>query len=286
MKKVGYVICLSAFMSIAAIDNSYSQEQDSGYNPNSVYPVHESYKMFEKSLWRRMDLKEKQNKPFYSRNGELSTIIIEAVRSGLLIPYKNDSVKTRMSKADFLNELKPPEEGGELTEEEIAMGFGAEEEDNAFGDAFGDEEEEVVVSEYPGREFSIIEIREDMFFDRNRSRMYYDIQALTLYLPSDPNDPSRTLEEPLASFRYKDLVEVFRSMPKEAVWYNVKNSAEHRNFAEAFELRLFSSNLIKFANPEDERIMEIYDKSRRDGILASQKLEHDMVEFENELWEF
>jgi hypothetical protein len=49
---------------------------------------------------------------------------------------------------------------------------------------------------------------------------------------------------------------------------------------------LFSSNLIKFANPDDERIMEIYDKSRRDGILASQKLEHDMVEFENELWEF
>ena len=288
MKKIGYVICLCAFLSLAGSGSSYGQEQDSGYNPNSVYPVHESYQMFKKTLWRRMDMKEKQNKPFYSRNGELSTIIIDAVKSGLLIPYTNDSVTTRMSKADFLNELKPPEEGGQLTEEEIAMGFGAaQEEDDPFADAFGDVEEEAVVAvEYPGREFSIVEIKEDMFFDRRRSRMYYDIQALTLYLPSDPNDPSRTLEVPLASFRYKDLVEVFRSMPKEAVWYNVQNSADHRNFAEAFELRLFSSNLIKFANPDDERIMEIYDKSRRQGILAAKQLEYDMIEFENELWEF
>jgi hypothetical protein len=271
MKKIGYVICLCVFLTLVGGKSSSAQEQDSGYNPNSVYPVHESYQMYKKTLWRRMDLKEKQNKPFYSRNGELSTIIIDAVRTGLLIPYSNDSVTTRMSKADFLNELKPPEEGGELTEDEIAMGFGAAQDaDDPFADAFGDVEEETnVVVEYPGREFSILEIKEDMFFDRNRSRMYYDIQALTLFLPSDPNDPSRTLEEPLASFKY-----------------NVRNSAEHRNFAEAFELRLFSSNLIKFANPDDERIMEIYDKSRRDGILASQKLEHDMVEFENELWEF
>ncbi|MDP4680509.1 MAG: gliding motility protein GldN [Cyclobacteriaceae bacterium] len=286
MKKISYVVFLCAFLSMTSFEVSYSQEQDSGYNPNSLYPIHESYQMFKKSLWRRMDLKEKQNKPFYSRNGDLSAIIINAVKSGLLIPYKNDSVSTRMSKADFLNELKPPEEGGELTEEEKSMGFGEVDQNDPFADAFAAEEELAVVAEYPGREFSILEIREDMFFDRNRSRMYYDIQAITIFLPSDPNDPSRSLETPLASFRYKDLVEVFRSMPKEAVWYNVMNSAEHRNFAEAFELRLFSSNLIKFANPEDERISEIYDKSRRDGILASQKLEHDMVEFENELWEF
>ena len=61
--------------------------------------------------------------------------------------------------------------------------------------------------------------------------------------------------------------------------------AEHRNFADAFNLRLFSANLTKFANTKDESIVEIY-QSRKKGMYASQKIEHDMLEFENELWEF
>ncbi|MFY0653332.1 MAG: gliding motility protein GldN [Cyclobacteriaceae bacterium] len=281
MRKFGYVICLCAFLGFGSMGVSQAQEKDPGYNPNSVYPVHESYMMFKKTLWRQMDLKEKQNKPFFSRNGELPTIIINAVKQGLLFPYTNDSVTTRMNIETFLENLKYPEEGGGLTEEEIAMGFG-EEEDDGFGDE--EEEEEAVSDEFATADFSLVEIREDMFFDRNRSRMYYDIQAITLLLPADKN-PALFIK-PLASFRYKDLVELFKSMPKEAVWYNVQNAAEHRNFAEAFDLRLFASNLIKYANPEDNRIVDIYNKSRRDGILASQKLEHDMLEFENELWEF
>jgi len=284
MKKFCYVIGLSAFMLISSIGVSYSQEVDPGYNPHSVYPIHESYMMFKKTLWRRMDLKEPQNRPFYSRNGELSTVIIKAVKAGLLFPYTNDSVTTRMSKETFLENLKYPQEETGLTEEEIAMGFG-QEEDSGFG-SFGDEEEvvEEVSDEFATADFSIVEIKEDMFFDRNRSRMYYDIQAVTLLLPADKNPA--LFEKPLASFRYKDLVEVFRSMPREAIWYNVQNASEHRNFSEAFDLRLFSSNLIKFANPKDNRIVDIYNKSRRDGILASQKIEHEMLEFENELWEF
>ena len=36
----------------------------------------------------------------------------------------------------------------------------------------------------------------------------------------------------------------------------------------------------------DDRIVDIYTKSRREGILASQRLEYELVDFENELWEF
>ena len=87
MKKFGYVLCLSFFLSVGI---SYAQEQGSGFNPNSVYPVHESYVMYKKTLWRRMDLREKQNAPFYSTNGELPTIIINAVKAGLLFPADKD----------------------------------------------------------------------------------------------------------------------------------------------------------------------------------------------------
>jgi hypothetical protein len=75
-------------------------------------------------------------------------------------------------------------------------------------------------------------------------------------------------------------------MPEQAVWYNAQNMAEHRNFADAFNLRLFSAHIIKFANPKDQRISEIYNKSDREGILSSLRVEYDLVDFENELWEY
>ncbi|PIB37292.1 hypothetical protein BFP72_18690 [Reichenbachiella sp. 5M10] len=290
MKKLCYVLSLFVFILASNVESVKAQENEAmGYNPDAVRPVHESYKMFKKTIWRRMDMKEKQNAPFFSRNGELSTIVIEAVKAGLLFPYTNDSVNTRMSKETFLENLKLEEEGGGLTEEEIAMGFGADSDDDFFGGGFdeegGEEEEEIMAAnEFSPRDFSIVEIKEEMYFDRMRSRMYFDMLAVTIFLPADKNPAM--FEKPLASFKYKDLTALFRSMPDEAIWYNVQNTAEHKNMADAFDLRLFSSNLTKFSNPGDDRIVDIYNKTRRDGIIASQQIEYELVDFENELWEF
>ncbi|MCV9388669.1 type IX secretion system ring protein PorN/GldN [Reichenbachiella ulvae] len=288
MKKFCYVLSLIVLVMASTSGVVMAQETPSGYNPDAIRPVHESYKMFKKTIWRRIDLEEKQNQPFFSRNGELSTIVIEAVKAGLLFPYTNDSVNTRMSKETFLENLKLEEAGGGLTEEEIAMGFGAESDDDFFGGGFEEEstqEEEVeAVNEYATRDFSIVEIKEEMYFDRVRSRMYFDLLAVTIFLPADKNPAM--FEKPLASFKYKDLTALFRSMPGEAIWYNAQNTAEHKNMADAFDLRLFSSNITKFSNPADERVVDIYNKTRRHGIIASQQIEYDLVDFENELWEF
>lgn len=288
MKKFCYVLSLIVFVLVSA-EGVQAQESDTrGYNPDAIRPVHESYKMFKKTIWRRIDLEEKQNAPFFSRNGELPTIVIDAVKAGLLFPYTNDSVNTRMSKETFLENLKLEEEGGGLTEEELAMGFGADSDDDFFGGGFeegGAEEEEVEqVNEYASRDFSIVEIKEEMYFDRVRSRMYFDVLAVTIFLPADKNPAM--FEKPLASFKYKDLCELFRSMPDDAIWYNAQNTAEHKNMADAFDLRLFSSNITKFSNPKDDRVVDIYNKTRRAGIIASQQIEYDLVDFENELWEF
>ena len=287
MSKLCYVLGLLLVLSVCT-DGLAQEQVTTGYNPNSINPIHESKKMFKKILWWRMDLKEKQNLPFFSRDGEISKLIIEAVKADLLIPYVDDSLNKRMSKEVFLENLKIPDEGGDaFTPEEIAAGFGQqqEEEDPFGGFPGGGETEEIAISdEFPVRDFSIMEIKEEMYFDRIRSRMYHDIQAFTLILPADKNPA--LFEKPLASFKYKDLIELFEKMPEKAIWYNTQNFAETKNFADAFALRLFSANLIKFANPQDQRIVEIYDQSRKAGLVASQQLEYELIEFENELWEY
>lgn len=296
MKKLSYVIlfCILGTLGLSP-NSSYAQEiASTGYNPNSLYPIHESHIMFKKTLWRRMDLKEKQNRPFFAFNNEITKIIIEGVKAGVLPIYANDSLTTRMTKEQFLENLKLPETGGGLTEEEKALGF--TDQDSGWGDdsGWGTDDSSTAsadaavqddsFNEFLPSQVSILEIKEDMIFDKKRSVMLYDIQSIQLIIPA--NEFETGLYRPVGVFRYKDLVELFRSIPEEAIWFNPQNSAQHRSLADAFELRLFSARITKVSNPQNLEITDIYSSSQREGLIKSIQIEQELVEFEHNLWEF
>jgi hypothetical protein len=276
---------------LTIISSSFAQERDEfGYNPNSLRPIHNDDQLFKKTLWYLIDLKEKQNKPFFAKNMQITKVIIDAVKAGILRPYNTDSLQTRMSFDQFTQNLTIP--GGEagLSEEEKAMGFG--ESDDGWGDdPFGGGGKEgeggkdataAASNEYFPQDFTLLQLREDLIFDKKRSRMYHDIQAITIILPADKNPTG--VEKPLASFSYKELVEnVFRDNPN-AIWYNNQNPKEHRNLEEAFELRLFAAHLVKYANSDDNFIEDIYG-SGKSYIVTSVQYEHGLVEYESDFWE-
>ena len=288
MSKLNKIFVLFILLSLASVDESYSQaEVSDGYNPLSLRQVHESYLLWKKTLWRRVDLGEKQNKPFFARNRELSKLIIEGVERGVLIPYLNDSVNDDnvMSREEFLQRITQDE--GEEEDEFTDVAF----EDDPFAtlddDPFATEEEVVTGPQFiPKREFNIIEIREDLYFDRIHSRIYFDIQAISLYLPGDSFFNLGGFEKPIASFRFIDLYNLFKSMPKEAIWFNETNIAQHKNLGDAFLLRLFKGLIVKIANADDIRVSELYANSRKDGIMASVQVEQDLMEWEANLWEY
>ena len=290
MGKLYKIFVLFVLLSISSVDNTYAQaEVSNGYNPLSLRQVHESYLMWKRTLWRRVDLKEKQNKPFFAMNRELSKIIISAVERGVLIPYRSDSVNdvNVMSRDDFLINIQ--QENLDAGDDFEDGGF----EDDPFAaaiedDPFAADEEEVETGPIfiPNREFSIFEIKEDLYFDRIHSRIYFDIQSISMYLPSDSFYNLTGVEKPVASFRFIDLYNLFKSMPKEAIWFNDSNIAQHKNLGDAFLLRLFKGIIVKIANADDVRVSELYAKSRKDGIMASFKVEQDLMEWEANLWEY
>ena len=290
MGKLYKIFVLFVLLSISSADNTYSQaEVSNGYNPLSLRQVHESYLMWKRTLWRRVDLKEKQNKPFFAMNRELSKIIISAVERGVLIPYRSDSVNdvNVMSRDDFLINIQ--QENLDAEDDFEDGGF----EDDPFAaaiedDPFATDEEEVETGPIfiPNREFSIFEIKEDLYFDRIHSRIYFDIQSISMYLPGDSFYNLTGVEKPVASFRFIDLYNLFKSMPKEAIWFNDSNIAQHKNLGDAFLLRLFKGIIVKVANADDVRVSELYAKSRKDGIMASFKVEQDLMEWEANLWEY
>lgn len=288
MKKFVCVLVMVVVAFVVEKPEALAQETASGYNENSVRPVHKDYMMYKRRVWRRMDLREKQNKPFFAYNNEVTRILIDAVKDGRLYAYKNDSLKERMSKEEFLENLLTPDSEIGLTEDEQAMGFG-EETDNGWGtqdDAWGEtEDQQQMVNYFFPNEVSLMNIVEDVFFDRIRSRQYYDIQAIELVLPADKIPTG--LERKVATFKYIDVERLFRSMPEEAIWFNPQNGAQHRNLADAFQLRLFNARITKVENPDNLQIVDIQGNGDlKRGLYASQEMEYKLMEYEHDLWEY
>ena len=250
-----------------------------GYNKYSVRPVHESDIMFKKTILRAVDLREKQNKPLFSKNKEITKMLIEAVERGDLKPFATDSLEEgrMLTIEEFKENMKIPSDQAELTEDEKAIMLANG--DSSFLQGAGG------VNYYFPRDLYQMQLKEDLIFDKQRSRMYYDVHAITFLVPSDHPANIKGIEIPIASFIYRDVVSVLRDNPN-AVWYNPQNDAQHKSIADAFELRLFSSYIIKVSNPDDAYLVDIYGGDQLKGIMSSQWAAFELLEFEHNLWEF
>ena len=277
----------SLFVTSFSTAQEYGNYANDGYNHNSVRPVHESHIMYQKSLWHRVSLKEKQNRPFFATDNEITKVIIDAVKLGIIRPYQNDSLKTRMGQDEFLANLKIPTDEVEYNgvEADIFQQQQAWDEDWTTGTNGWDTENEtgVEAQEFYPKQLYILEIKTNVFFDKNRGRMINDIQAISIILPAEMN-PVTGLEKTIATFSYKELAQnLFRDNPT-AIYYNERNSQAHRNLEEAFDLMLASGRLIKYNNAKNDHIVDIYD-DEREALLAAQNYTAKMIEYESNLWE-
>lgn len=278
MKKFSVLLITVVTLSVGL---GWAQETDPGINPNSVYPIHSLNQMYKMTVWRRMDLKEKQNLPFFSTNNEITKIILEAVSQGILQPYEDDSLNKRMSKETFYEKLKLPKEEDDFGAGGDDFGGGGWG-DSGWGDN-GGEQAGPVDEFYSHKDLTLVNIKEDMIFDKIRSRLYYDIQSIELILPASV--VATGLEKQVAAFKYKDLEQLFRNMPDRAIWYNRYNNAQHRNMSDAFLLRLFSARIFKVANPRDEQIIDVY-LDPKAALIKAQQMEQELIEYEDNLWEY
>ncbi len=268
---------------------------------NSVRPIPEEDIFYMTRLWRRMDLNEKMNRPFFSAGNEISKYLIDWVNAGVLKAYKNDSLRTEISIEDFKENLKIDIDNidGQLSAAEMAAGFGGSEtssgvddgwgtvptgqpEKPASNDGFSSSPIAASTDEYffP-KDLTILEIKEDAVIDKKRSRLYFDIQTVTLIVPASKTRAG--FDKPVASFRYKDIYNLMKAN-KNCVWYNSQNEMQHKNMSTAFDLRLFDARIIKKGNAEDKFLTDIY-RGEQEGLMMSQLIENQLIELEDTMWE-
>lgn len=293
-----------AEVSGAEVDASFREELEEQYNPNSLDPIAKYEQHYKLRVWRTIDLLEKQNKGFFSSNGEITKLIVDAVKSGEITDiYMSDSLTTKISKEEFLGRLVAAQAAlydqwdpnrdwytDEITSyngrnyQALRDNRGANPETSADDWAATSAGKAV---EYLPRDMNILRLMEDVIFDRRRSRLYYDVQAVQIIVPGSKTTTS--VDEYLGWFKYKDLEKVFRNHPQKAVWFNRLNTAQNKNFADAILLRLFHGGIWKIENPDDETIFDTYranGRPYREAVWATEWAEMMLMEKEHNLWEF
>jgi len=353
----GKTIAWSLLTLSVASTAAFAQEKvDSTVNQFSSRPISDEDIMMKRTLWRRVDLKEKQNISMFSKNNEITRYLLDAAKAGLIDAYSNDSCTVKLTSEELHKRVLIPNQVAGLSAEEIAAGFGtpaaaapgaaddgwgnkpkaepAKQANTTTDDGWGNtkkdtKKEEAVVDdgwgppkkktskkkgaktevvkevapvvepapvdnfgtqalaateeEYFPDQLTILEIKEDWTFDKKRSRLYNDIQTMSIVLPSDQT--ATGLELPVASFRYKDVERLFRSDPKKYIWYNTHNTAQNKNLADAFDLRLFYGRITKFSNANDRAFLDIYGGDK-EALIKSLNYEQELMELEHGLWEY
>ncbi len=244
----------------------------------SVRPVHNSDVMYKKTITRALDLREKQNMPLYSRNMEMTALLIDAISKGTIKAYENDSLQKQLTLDEFSTKL--------LTPDAITMmKMDTNELILEHGDEWKAVRDGMLSERFTARDLYQLELKENVLFDKQRSRMYYDIQSITLYIPAEHPKNEKGIQLAVASFSYKEIVEnLFKDNPK-ALWFNTQNDREHKNLADAFDLRLFSSYIVKVSNGNDAYLSDLYNDQQK-GIMAASWAAQELMEYEHNLWEF
>lgn len=212
------------------------------YSPHATRPLARAYVLYARKVWREIYLNEKQNSPYSMRGKEISKVIVDGAKNGLLVPYKNDTLEEIMPQAQFLKNLQIPGEDTPNTAHEF----------------------------FPN-EISTLRLVEHVIFNKITARQEYDIESIQLIVPGR-NNPPTYLDHTIATFKYKDLIDYFNKLPFELVcWYNTANAAENLTWVDAFALRRFGSRIVKVDNVDDATVDE-QTPGDSNGLIASQKL--------------
>jgi gliding motility associated protien GldN len=298
LKRVVLVALLGSPFAVLA------QPEEVQYNPNSLDPIARYEQHYKLRVWRTIDLREKQNKGFFARNGEITKLIMEAAKSGEIAEiFASDSLKGKLTKEAFLDKLvfqqgetlpawdpattyylnDPVSYNGRNYESQIDNNTGLNPSTVKNGEWTVSTRGKAL--EYLPNQIYRLNLAEDMIFDKRRSRLYYDIQAVELNAFDDGTGTFKSL----GWFRYKDLEKVFRNNPDKAVWFNRQNTAQNKNYADAFLLRFFKGVIYKIENPDDNTLDDVYRANQRpyyEGVWAREWEEMKLMEKEHNLWEF
>lgn len=264
MKKTAFffaILCASTYLSAQPLNDITFREivRD---KPVLRYAVPNERDVFwQKSIWRVVDVREKMNLPFVYPNAPFFDIIVKAAQAGDLTLYSAE-------KDDF---------SIPLSEEDLNAALFRKDTVSVWADEYN---MKLVEIETPFSYESVkrFRIKEVWYFDSETSTLQVRILGIAPMREMYTENGDFMGETPMFWVHYPSARESFA---RELV-FNEGNEAARATWEDLFEMRHFSSYVMKEANVRNNRLQDLY--SGVDLLLESDKINRELFDFENDLW--
>lgn len=245
------------------LDGVYEKHHNKTRKVIPYASLREADVMWTKRIWREMDLNEKINLPFMYPGGLFMDIIYNSIEAGELTAYKDEGFK----------ELK--------SWEEIKKEISSTKMTQVIDPVTGEEKEVETVSEIDKeRDIRMIRIKEDWFFDKQRSVIEPRIIAIApLYTKYNDAD-EEMLKLPFCWIYYPEL----RYIIANTEVFNRANDAARLSFLDIFDKRMFSSYITKESNVYDRKITDYV--IGKEATLEAERIKNEIIVYEHDLWHY
>lgn len=233
--------------------------------PVLAYPtVREADILWEKRIWRVLDVREKINLPFAAPDAPLFDILRKAVSSGELTAYSTDDDK-------FGRALSVAEVMSKITRTDTILDYWTADD--------AEPETKVIFNEINWEDIKRFRLKEAWFFDARTSTLQVRILGIAPLMDVRDEEGNFRYEMPLFWIHYPSAREV---LAQHKVVLNGSNLATATTWEDLLERRQFASSILKENNVQDIRLTDVY--TGLDVPVQGQKISDGIFNFEHDLW--
>ena len=260
------------------LDGAYTPEHLAYRKPIPYVYEREADIMWQRRIWRVIDLREKINHPLYYPTDSLAKrpSLFQILKNGIV----SGKINTVFEFDPFTNEFGPPMPKEAILKamtEEITM-------KDSIGQPLMDSTGSEVKMPSPLKPNQIAQyyMKEDWFFEKQRSVM--DVRIIGIA-------PVIEIEDPIqGKFTYHVMFWLYypgiRNYLSQYYCYNPYNDAEWRTFDEIFHKRLFSSYTYMESNVYNRPIAAYLSGQSMEMLLESERIKDDIFKIEHDMWNF
>jgi len=230
-------------------------------------PIRESDIMWEKRIWRVIDVREKINLPFAYPEEPFFKILSDAATKGDLPVYSTDEdgakFKKRLSTDDVLSML---------SKTDTVVTFDPE---------TYEEKIQIVRNDINWEDVKRFRLKEVWFFDKNTSTLNVRILGIAPMIDVKDNEGNFRFEKPMFWVYYPHAREMFA---RHRVFANGGNNNATTSWEDLFEKRQFASYIYKESNVHDRKLEDYVQGV--DMLRESERIKADIFNFEHDLWQY
>jgi gliding motility associated protien GldN len=260
------------------LDGVYSKSVDTPHKvPVAYVQLREADIMWLQRVWREVDMREKPNHSFLFPTDPTQgrKNLMQVVRDGLemerIHAYSAQDSATLFPDDTFKRQVTFTEVVESMSTTSTVAG-----DEDEYGEVEYSEQKEYI----PWNTITRFRIKEEVFFDKQRSSMETRILGIA---PMKPNKNEDGEIEGYTEAFWIYFPEA-RFIFAEAEVYNVHNDAVRMTYEELFWKRKFASRIIKVSNVFDRGISDY--KTPLDALLEAEKLEEEIFNREHDIWSF